>query len=170
MKIPQNNFIKLILIVALAVSLECLIVAFAGSQMRQYAHKLELSEMPDYIGRTPDDLSMYYVVYFFMWLLSQGLATLIGVTISYDKLNFQNQVRKSVFIILTLMAILIIKWNFQPWFISLSELTRSASQVQTDHFRRIIIPGNILIAAICILIIRIRNMRSIRKRNAKENQ
>jgi uncharacterized membrane protein len=153
------------LIIALAISLECLVVAFAGKQVRHYAHKLELSERPGYIGRATDDLLTYYMMYFFMWLLSQGLATFIGVTLSYEKLSFQNRAWNRGFLSLTVMAILIIKWILQPWFISFTDLTGSSSQMQTDHFRSIIIPSNILIATICISVIHLKNMKSIREQS-----
>lgn len=145
------NFVRLIMIITLAILLECLAVTFAGFQVKHYDHLIELSEQPDYKGRSADDLVKYYIVFYFMWFLSQGLAIFAGITLLIDRMNPENRTQKYLFLLIGVLTILAVKWILQPWYIGLKGPAGPDGTSEIDRFRLIMNPYNIIIASVLVI-------------------
>lgn len=156
----QNTFAKLILILAFALSAECLSVVFAGSELRRYDNKMEQSEMTGYRGRPAEDLMKYYMAFYLIWFLSQGIAVILAIILLYDRLKFRHSSGKYITLFLMISAIILIKWMLEPWFVSLKSPDGVPSLAEVGQLRKITIPANILIAAVMIMVMNYRNKKN----------
>ncbi len=151
MSFPGNNFVRFFLIITFAVLLECAVAYVTGCQIKHYDHKIELSEQPDYNGRSADDLVKYYLALYFMWLLSQGLATFAGITLLLNRMNPETRTQKYLFLLIGVITILAIKWILQPWYIGLKGPAGQDGTSEIDRFRLIMIPSNIILATVLVI-------------------